>query len=144
MTAAAANRPRKIIELDGVPTGRWRIEPEAVYLWKGRLWRKESVGCVLCAELDDNDHLTFASAEQTFATRFICMQHGDLYEVGFEVKKRYTITIGTALREGEEELCDTMLIPAEMTLAEQTALIERLLDEAQHEEVAAGAAPPSP
>lgn len=128
------SRPMKIIELDGIPRRRWRIEPNAVYLWKGRLWRKEPVGCVLCCDEDDNDHLTFASAESRWPSTFVCMQHGELYEVAFEVEKRYTITLGDSYREGEERVNDTMLFPAEMTLSQRTELIERLLDEAQEHE----------
>jgi len=137
----ATQRPMKIVELDGTPRSRWRIDLDAVYLWKGRLWRKEKVGCVLCCEIDDNDHLTFATAEQRFATAFVCMQHGELCEVPYEMKKVYTVTIGSVVREGEERLNDTMLFPTEMTLASRNALIERLLDEAQQEEVEAGPAP---
>lgn len=135
------SRLRKIIELDGVPTSCWRIEPEAVYLWKGRLWRKEPVGCVLCVEHDDNDHATFSSADSGRAELFVCMQHGELCEVAYELKKHYEISIGGVVREGDEILNDTLLLPAEMTIAQRTALIESLLDEAQEAEVAAGAAP---
>lgn len=137
----SARRPMKIIELDGVPTSRWRIETNAVYLWKGRPWRKEPVGCVLCVEADDNDHLTFASAEHPSPTAFVCMQHGELCEVAFEMTKRYEIRIDHVVREGEERLNDTMLFPTEMTLTHRTALIEKLLDDAQADEGAAGAAP---
>lgn len=139
--SASTSRPREIVELDGIPMARWRIEPEAVYLWKGRLWRKEPVGCVLCVEMDDNHHLTFASADSRWASTFICMQHGELCEVGFELKKRYEITLDGVVREGEEILSDTMLFPAEMTLTERAAMIERLLDEAQDAEAAAGPVP---
>ena len=135
------SRPRKLIELDGVPASRWRIDPDAVYLWKGRLWRKEKVGCVLCVEHTDNDHLTFASADGPWPSAFVCMQHGELTEVAYEMKKHYAITIGSVYREGEERVNDTMLFPAEMTYAAQVALIERLLDEAQQEEAEAGPAP---
>lgn len=131
---SASQRPMKLIELDGMPLHEWRIEPDAVYLWKGRLWRREPVGCVLCVEQEGNGYLTFASAEQRWPSTFFCMQHGELCEVGYELKKVYTITIGHVVREGEERLNDTMLFPTEMTLSEQTALIERLLDEAQEAE----------
>ncbi len=134
-------RPRKLIELEGVPIHDWRIEADAVYLWKGRLWSKEPVGCVLCVEHDDNDHLTFATAEGPWPSAFVCMQHGELHEVAYELKKHYEITIGGVYREGEERVCDTMLFPTEMTYAAQVELIERLLDEAQQEEADAGPSP---
>jgi hypothetical protein len=137
---AGIRRPAKLIELDGVPLHKWRIEPDAVYLWKGRLWRKEPVGCVLCVEQEGNGYLTFASAER-WPSAYFCMQHGELCEVGYEMKKRYEITIGNVVREGEERVNDTMLFPTEMTLGERTTLIERLLDEAQEEEAEAGPAP---
>lgn len=135
---SAPKRPSKIVELDGVPRARWRIEADVVYLWNQRLWRKEPVGCVLCFEHDDDVHPTLSTLDDSMC---VCLEHGALTQIAYSMKKVYTITLGGISREGEETLNDTMLFPAEMTLAEQNALIERLLDEAQVAEAEAGAAP---
>lgn len=133
--------PTKIIELDGVPSKNWKIDPNAVHLWKGRLWRKEPVGCVLCVEKEGNDHITLCNADDEGAEHFHCMEHGELVEVPYSMKKVYTIQIGDVVREGEESVADTMLFPAEMELADRNELIGKLLDEADQEEHASGPAP---
>lgn len=133
--------PTKIIELDGVPSSKWKIEPNALHLWKGKLWRKEPVGCVLCVEKEGNDHITFSRDEDDGTTTFHCMEHGELVEVPYTMRKTYVIRIGDVVREGEESLEDTMLFPSEMTLTTRNALIEKMLDEAQQEEKEAGPAP---
>lgn len=133
--------PTKIIELDDVPVSKWKLDPNAVHLWKGKLWKKENVGCVLCVEKEGNEHITLSYAEDAGKEHFHCMEHGELVEVPYSMRKVYTITIGSVTREGEETLDDTMLFPAEMTLTERDALINRLLDEAQKEEADSGPTP---
>lgn len=132
--------PTKIIELNGEPSG-WRLDPNAVHLWKNRLWRKEKVGCVLCAEFEGPEYATLCHSEEGKPDVFHCMKHGELVEIPFTMKKVYTITIGDVLRDGTEELSDTMLFPADMTLGARNELINRLLDEAQKEEADAGPSP---
>jgi len=142
--ASAARKmsgPTKIVELDGVPIAKWKIDPNAVHLWKGKLWKKENVGCVLCVEKEGNEHITLCHSDDSGKEHFYCMEHGELSAVPYSSKKVYTITIGTVTREGEETLNDVMLFPAEMTLPEQEKLINRLLDEAQKEEVDSGPIP---
>ena len=142
--ASAARKmsgPTKIVELDGVPVSKWKLDPAAVHLWKGKLWKKEKVGCVLCVEKEGNEHVTLSHVDNDGKEHFHCMEHGELSEVSYSMRKVYKITIGTVVREGEESLDDVMLFPAEMTLPEQETLINRLLDEAQKEEADSGPAP---
>lgn len=133
--------PTKIIELDGVPSKNWKIEGNAVLLWKGKLWKKEPVGCVLCVEKEGNEHITLCHSDDHDKDTFHCMEHGELVEVPYSMRKVYTVQIGEVHREGTEELADTMLFPAEMELSARNELIGRLLDEAQSEEVKSGPAP---
>jgi hypothetical protein len=130
--------PTRVVELDGVPRARWQLADDTVYLWNGALWRKELVGCVLCIEHTDDDHATLSKLDDSM---IVCLEHGALTQVAYSMKKVYTISIGAVTREGEEIVNDTMLFPAEMTLAEQNELSERLLDEAQREEDDAGVVP---
>lgn len=132
--------PTKIVELDGVPVSKWKLDANAVHMWKGKLWKKENVGCVLCVEKEGNEHVTLCHADDSGKEHFHCMEHGELTAVGYSMKKVYAITIGTVTREGTEELSDIMLFPAEMTLPEQEKLINHLLDEAQKEEAESGPA----
>jgi len=139
--------PTKIIELDGKERSAWRIEEDALHLWEGKLWRKEAVGCVLCVEEEGVDHMTFSRSEvekegdDESSEHFHCMHHGPLKEVPYEMVKKYTITIGGVVREGEESVRDSMLFPASMDKDERTTLIEKLLDEADSDEKAAGPTP---
>lgn len=133
--------PTKIIELDGIPSKNWKLDANAVHLWKGKLWRKEKVGCVLCVEKEGPEHATLCHSDPGGVESFECMEHGGLIAVNYSMKKVYTITIGSVVREGEETLEDVMLFPEEMTLTARNELINRLLDEAQNEEKESGPAP---
>lgn len=133
--------PTKIVELDGVPVSKWKIDPNAVHLWKGKLWRKEKVGCVLCCDKEGNEFITLCHADHDDKEFFHCMEHGELTAVPYSMRKTYVISIGDITREGEETLDDVMLFPSEMELSERNALIERLMDEAQKEEVDSGPTP---
>lgn len=142
--ASAARKmsgPTKIVELDGVPVGKWKIDPNAVHLWKGKLWRKEKVGCVLCCDKEGNEHITLTHTAEDGKEHCHCMEHGELMSVPYSMKKVYTINIGGIERVGEETLDDTMLFPAEMTEGQRTDLINSLLDEAQKDEAESGPAP---
>jgi len=132
--------PTKIIELSDEPSG-WKLDANAVHLWKNKLWRKEKVGCVLCTEHEGPEYATLSHSEDEKPDVFHCASHGPLVEVPFTMKKVYTIVIGDVFREGTEELSDTMLFPADMDITERNELIGRLLDEAEKEEHAAGPSP---
>jgi hypothetical protein len=147
--AYAVSGPTKIIELDGKERSKWRVEEGALHLWEGKLWSKEAVGCVLCVEEEGVDHMTFSRSEiedgaaedAECSEHFHCMHHGPLAEIPYEMVKKYTITIGGVVREGEESVRDSMLFPASMDKDERTALIEKLLDEADSDEKESGPSP---
>lgn len=142
MTARRPLRPLRLIDLDNIPLSEWPISVDAAYSYRGGLWLRENTGCVCCCELEGPEHVTLCRIDdENGAEHFLCMTHGELVEVPFTMNKVYTIKIGDVLREGEESLDDTMLFPAEMTLGERNALVERLLDEAAVAEHEAGPAP---
>ena len=126
--------PSKIIELDGKPRAKWRIEEGAMHLWEGKLWRKDVVGCVLCVEQEGNDYITFSRTDDEGAEHCHCVEHGPLDEVPYSMVKQYTVTIGGVVREGEEVVKDSMLFPSSMSAEEKDELINKLLDEADREE----------
>jgi len=105
-----------------------------MHLWEGKLWRKDVVGCVLCVEKEGPDHTTFARTDDDGVEHCACVEHGPLDEVNYEMVKKYTVTIGGVVREGEEVVKDSMLFPASMSTEEKDELINRLLDEADREE----------
>ena len=133
--------PTKIIELDGIPTSKWKIDPNATFLWQNRLWRREKVGCVLCVEKEGPEHVTFCHTNKDGVESFHCMEHNELIAVPYSMKKVYTISIGDVVREGEELLDDTMLFPQDMDVTARNELINRLLDDAQNDEKESGPAP---
>jgi len=141
----AMSGPTKIIELDGTERSKWRFEDKALHLWEGKLWRKEAVGCVKCVEKEGVDYTTLSRAEGAEGDKpeehFHCMHHGPLDEVPYEMVKKYTVTIGGVVREGDVSVKDTMLFPASMNAEERTTLIEKLLEEAEDEEKSSGASP---
>lgn len=137
----AMSGPTKIIELDGIPVKNWKIDPNAVHLFKGKLWSKEPVGCICCVEREGPEFTTFSTVDSNGVEHFQCMEHGTLVEIPYSMRKVYTIKIGDVVREGEQSVDDTMLFPAEMEVSVRNALIDRLLDEADKDEIEAGPQP---
>lgn len=134
-------KPMPIVDLDHRPRASWVIDGNAAYLWRNRLWVKEKVGCCLCVEQEGPEFVTLSSTDEDGAEHFHCMEHGELTAVPYSMKKVYTIQIGDVLREGTEDLADTMLFPAVMDIAARNELVGRLLDEAQAEEAERGPSP---
>lgn len=123
-------RPQLLIELNDVKTAT--LDPDAVYSWRGQVWSLDVVGCVLCCEEDTSS--TLVSTDDAGDESFICQAHGALVEIKYEMVKKYTVTIGGVVREGEEVVRDSMLFPASMSENETNDLINKLLDEADREE----------
>jgi hypothetical protein len=142
--SAGCTGPRKVIDLDGIPVAHWPIEENAVFIYRGKLWSKEKVGCVVCIEMEGPEFVTLVHIDDAGREHFHCMEHGELIEVPYSMTKLYKIVLGGVEREGEESLTDSMLLPAETTQAAQVELIEKLLDEAQAEEAEAGPIPEQP
>lgn len=134
--------PTKIIDLDGIPSKKWKLDINAVHLWRGKLWKKEPIGCVLCAEKSDPEYATLCHSDNNGIDHHYCMNHGDLTAVEYVMTKTYQISIGGIVRSGTEEVEDVILFPQEMTLASRNELINRILNEAQQEEIDCGPAPP--
>lgn len=134
--------PRKIIDLDGVPLHKWRLENGAMHVFKGRSWSKEPVGCILCIEEKGPEHSTLSYEDASGKEQFLCMTHGDLEEVPYSSVKTYTFRIGNIVRENEVKLEDSMLFPRSMSAKERDELITSMMDEEEEAEQAAGAFPP--
>jgi hypothetical protein len=141
MAVTALSGPKKIIELDGKPQESWRLDPKALHLWNGKLWKLEAHGCLLCAQDELEGRVTFSHQDDSDEEHYWCMRHGALTEVSYSMVKNYTVTIGGVTRSGEESIEDVMLFPSSMSAAEQNKIIEGLLDETEAEEKESGAAP---
>lgn len=128
--------PRRTVELDDDSAEEWVLDSCSAYIWEGRLWRKDIVGCVLCVEADKSS--TLVRTDDDGQEHFVCQQHGPLGELKYEMVKQYTVTIGGVVREGEERVNDSMLFPASMSAEEKDDLINKLLDEADREEQEVG------
>lgn len=134
-------RPLLMVDVDHLPRERWPLDGSVAIVLRGRMFTIEPVGCVLCVELEGNDHVTLCHVDAHGAEYFLCLTHGELSPVEYVLEKTYLVRISSITRTGEQTVDDTMLFPVEMKLAERNALIERLLDEAAAAEDEVGAAP---
>lgn len=120
--------PRKIIDLDGIPESKWKIEDGATHLYNQKLWTKENAGCVLCveAEREDPRGQTLKSHDDDHVA--VCLTHGPLDEVQFTVSREFKIKIGEIERNGIETINDVVWIPKSLPPDERQNLLERLAD----------------
>lgn len=126
--------PRRIVCLDGVPRECWQLDARCAVIWRKRLWFIEQTKCAVCIRAGEEDNFTFASTETR--PSFHCLEHGELVEIPFVVKRVYVVTIGGAVTEGERSFEDSLYIPREMLFAIRNLLIESLLAEAEEFEIA--------
>ncbi len=133
MAVTALSGPRKSVELDDKPEQSWPLDSNAVHLWKGKLWKWEQIGCILCIEDEGIPHETLSSAEGE-ETEYCCMTHGPLDCIEYSMEKKYKVTLGGISRDGFETITDSMLFPQSMSDKEKTDLINRLLDEIEEDE----------
>lgn len=135
MAATALSGPRKIIELDGKPEQSWHLDSTAVHLWKGKLWKWEPIGCILCIEQEGIPHETLSTeVDEDGETQYCCMTHGALQKIPYTMEKKFRVTLGGITRDGFETVTDAMLFPQSMDEEEKNSLICRLLDEIEEEE----------
>lgn len=126
--------PRRIVCLDGIPRERWHLDDRCAVIWRKRLWFIEQTKCAVCIRAGKDESFTFASTETP--PSFHCLEHGELVEIPFVVKRLYVVTVGTAVAEGERAFEDSLYIPKEMLFAIRNLLIESLLAEADEFEAA--------
>ena len=129
----AMKGPREILELDGTPKSRWRLDTEALHLFKGMLWAWEVAGCILCAELDNAENQTLCRDDDNDVEHFHCLEHGPLDKVEYSVTRRCTVRIGAVEREFRDVEEDYLLFPADMEPEARTKLTEAMITEAQDE-----------
>jgi hypothetical protein len=124
--------PRKILELDGNPKSRWKLESGALHLFEDKLWAWEIAGCILCAEQNDAEHQTLCRDEGE-EEHFHCLHHGPLDKVGYAITRLCTVRIGDVEREFRDVEEDYLLFPREMSEEERAKLTQALIAEAQEE-----------
>lgn len=136
MTAMhAMTGPRKILELDGKPKGRWRLETGALHLFKGQLWSWEIAGCIICADQSEAERQTLCR-EDDGVEYFRCLEHGPLDRVEYVITRRCTVRIGAVEREFVDTEQDYLLFPADMEPEARTRITEAMISEAQTEAAA--------
>lgn len=123
------NGPRKIVEVDGIPPRRWRVDGRCTILLGGRLWVLDSVGCLLCLREGANASLTLVTVEPPLV--YHCTEHGSLIRVTYVVTRCFVVEIGTGVAKGAKKIEDYMLVPKEMLWSVRNVLIESVLAEAE-------------
>jgi hypothetical protein len=129
----AMKGPRKILELDGNPKSRWKLETGALHLWESKLWAWEVAGCILCAEMDNAENQTLTRQDDDGTEHYHCLHHGELEKVSYSIVRKCTVRIGTVEREFKDTEDDFLLFPSDMDPAERTKLTEAMITEAQEE-----------
>lgn len=112
-----------VVSLDDLPDAARSVGPGKLYLLDGRLWLWEEPGCALCNE-DSADSRTLRTLDES---EFRCLQHGELVEVPYLMKRRLEVTIGPIARSSTEEISDSMLFPASLSRDELRVAIEEML-----------------
>jgi len=121
--------PRKIVEVDGIPHKRWRVDDRCTILLGGRLWVLDPVGCLLCLRDGANVSFTLVSVEPPPV--YHCTEHGGLIPVSYVVTRSFVVEIGTSVAEGAKKIEDYMLVPKEMLWCVRNVLIQSVLAEAE-------------
>ena len=125
--------PRKILELDGNPKSRWRLDTTALHLFEGKLWAWEVAGCILCAEMDDSGHQTLCREDDDGVAHHHCLEHGSLDQVPYSITRLCTVKIGNVEREFKDTEEEYLLFPSDMEPEARTKLTEAMIQEAQEE-----------
>lgn len=126
--------PKRIIDLDGTPQAQWKIDNNSLHLLNKRLWTREVTGCVLCVEADRTDVLGQTLRAQDDEDVAICLTHGPLVSVPYQIVRKSTVVVGDRSREVEQKIEDTLLIPVNLPPDEKESLYDRLLGVAAEEE----------
>ena len=122
--------PRKILELDGNPKSRWKLESGALHLFENHLWSWEVAGCIVCCESNDATDQTLCREEEGKEI-FHCLNHGHLDKIEYAITRKCTVRIGDVERDFRDVETDFLLFPSEMDEADRTKLTEALIAEAQ-------------
>jgi hypothetical protein len=128
----AMTGPRKILELDGNPKSRWKLESGALHLFEDKLWAWEIAGCILCAEENDAEHQTLCREDEK-EEHFHCLHHGSLEKVSYAITRLCTVRIGDVEREFRDVEEDYLLFPSKMSEEERTKVTHAMIAEAQEE-----------
>ena len=126
------NGPRKILELDGNPKSRWKLESGALHLFEGKLWAWEVAGCIICCESNDAEDQTLCR-EEDGGEHFHCLRHGHLDKVEYAITRLCTVRIGDVEREFRDIESDFLLFPKEMDEEDRAKLTQALIAEAQEQ-----------
>lgn len=118
-----ARGPMLVVSLDDDPDAPKDVGPGQLYLLDGRLWVWEEPGCAICNE-EGASSVTLHTVDES-ACR--CLQHGELVEVPYRMKRRLDITIGPIRRTSTEEIRDSMLFPASLDEEELRLAVEQML-----------------
>ena len=130
-TILAMTGPRKILELDGKPPGRWMLETGAQHLFRDELWSWEVAGCILCAENDNAENQTLARTDDDGVEHFHCLCHGELEKVPYSIARSCTVKIGNVAREFQDTEEDHMFFPRGMDPDERDRITAEMIELAQ-------------
>lgn len=120
------NGPKRIVELqeDSWPN----ITPDDVLVHDGKLWNWVPGGCVLCVESKDQ---TLKAVDDDI---HVCRTHGELEKVPYVIERQYVIMLGDRRLTGSKKSEDFFLFPQSQSPEERTALLDKILAEADEYE----------
>lgn len=131
----AITGPKKIIDLDVLPEGDWKIETGALHLYHDKLWKYEQTGCVLCAECERGDAHGQTLSSISDSKQFLCLTHGILEEVKYTITRQVTVKIGEFERTASQSIEDAVLMPVDMEQDERNEILDRLVSAATESEM---------
>ena len=130
-TGARHGRARKVIDFDREPSKV--VDEEAMYVFRGRLWRPIRAGCLLCLDTTDWHRQTIQAIEDS--TIAWCLTHGEVEVVQFALKRRFVIALGSERRSGLRARSFFVFVPKSCSQGERAELIRTLLDETERLEL---------
>ncbi len=121
---------RNTIDLDHTDRTQWKVETDSLYIFQSKLWNMEKVGCLLCVAGDYKDPLARTLVSTDDCHEAVCLTHGSLKQIECKIRKDYTVTIGSTVTTGFQELNELIWMPTSLSNEEQSQYINRLIDQA--------------
>ncbi len=125
-----ARGPMLVVSLEDDPDAAQSVGPGELYILDGRLWVWEGPGCALCNE-EGSPSRTLHTVDDDECR---CLEHGELVEVPYIMRRRLEVSIGSVTRSSTEEMRDTMLFPVSMSEEELRLSIEEMLGQGESDD----------
>lgn len=129
---ASMTGPRRTVDLEKEPEAK--LKKGLVYLFQGKAWEFDPVGCALCAKPEDSQSATMKHVDANGNDEYICQRHGRLEEIDHKVTATFVFeTAGerrvvTAVRES------SFLLPRSMPDDQRADIVKFIMDNSEVDE----------